>query len=558
MINMVDKIPEELKDFVFLTSTKYRDYTISMKDVHDRNIFGNTQTGSGFCIKYSIKGITNKKAGKDKALIEFVVSDGEYSVQCIAHNAEEKYLPDGLSDDELSDLLVIIAQSQKEGKRIEIRGKYINNGTKRVFLVESAELDEGFKESQMTEADFKKFKKLCAKYNTDPLKLMMRDDTLWAEIYALDFLKKAVLLYCLSPNRKQDMIHVGIVSSHGEGKDHLIERVIQPLVPCRRAGSGKMATIPGLFGAMSGDDLNAIEIGLLPKMNHERVAVSEFQTWNDETFGELMNMMANGKIEMQKGALDVERETTLNLLFLGNPPHYYDEENHEKRVMLDAFGKYTFQIISRLSLIFTQLSLSEGNATNMIRNAIISAMDGDFSNSEIAEEIDKWRRFFREYLRYVSSMNPKLRDFMGSINGTYDDLEKKPQFRDAFCIRTATDNRKYQEFANLVRGFARLMGDEEISMTHLITAAEIFELSLQTLTEKFPTKAISQGVDEKTIDAFDLILEKCPVGSNKKEIQKECGISNEQIVNLTKLKAITRFDDGTYMVNPDWKEGLDL
>ena len=51
------------------------------------------------------------------------------------------------------------------------------------------------------------------------------------------------------------------------------------------AGSGKMATIPGLFGAMSGDDLNAIEIGLMPKMNHERVAVSEFQTWGDETFG---------------------------------------------------------------------------------------------------------------------------------------------------------------------------------------------------------------------------------------------------------------------------------
>ena len=127
------------------------------------------------------------------------------------------------------------------------------------------------------------------------------------------------------------MIHMGIVSSHGEGKDHLVENVIQKLVPCRMAGSGKMATIPGLFGAMSGDDLNAIEIGLLPKMNHERVTVSEFQTWSEETFGELMNMMANGKIEMQKGALDVERETTLNL-FLGNPPHYYDPEKHEDKI----------------------------------------------------------------------------------------------------------------------------------------------------------------------------------------------------------------------------------
>ena len=90
-------------------------------------------------------------------------------------------------------------------------------------------------------------------------------------------------------------------------------------------------------------------------MNH-RVAVSEFQTWGDETFGELMNMMAN-RIEMQKGALDIQRETTLNLLFLGNPPHYYDEEKHDKKEMLAAFGQYTYQIISRLTLIFTQLSL---------------------------------------------------------------------------------------------------------------------------------------------------------------------------------------------------------
>ncbi len=555
---MVEEIPEELKDFAFMTSSKYREFTLSMKDIHDRNVFGNTQTGSGFCIKYATKGITKKGVGKDKILVEFTVSDGEYSIPCIAHNANDKFLEGGLEDEELADLLMTISESQKEGKRVEMKGKFVNHGTKRMFLAESVLLDDGFKDSQMSEDDFNRFKQLCKKYDTNPLELMMRDDTLWAEIYAMDFLKQAVLLFCLSPMHKQDMIHIGVVSSHGEGKDHLIERVIQPLIPCRRAGSGKMATIPGLFGAMSGDDLNSIEVGLLPKMNHERVAVSEFQTWGDETFGELMNMMANGKIEMQKGALDVERETTLNLLFLGNPPHYYDEDNHEKRVMLDAFGKYTFQIISRLTLIFTQLSLSDGGATRFIRDSIISAMDGDFRESERAEEIEKWRKFFREYLRYVSGMRPKLRHFSGAINGTYDDLERKPQFRDAFCIRTATDNRKYQEFANLVRGFARLMGDESISMTHLIMAAELFELSLQTLTEKFPTKAMSQGIDDTLISAFDAILEKCPVGNTKREIQKACGISNEQLMNLTKLKAITRFDDGTYMVNPDWKEGLEL
>ena len=554
---MVQEIPDDIYDFVSKTVVKYNDITISMKDIHDRNVFGNNQTGSGFCIKYSIKAINHKEAGSDKIMVEFTISDGEYSVRCFAHNANENYLEGALEDEAIADMVQTIARSQKEGKRVELRGHYTNVGTKRLFLVDCMELDDGFQVSQMTTEQFQEFKGLCNKYDMTPLDLMMRDDTLWAELYAMDFLKKAILLFCLSPKRKQDMIHVGIVSSHGEGKDHLIERVIQPLVPCRRAGSGKMATIPGLFGAMSGDDLNAIEVGLLPKMNHERVAISEFQTWGDETFGELMNMMANGQIEMQKGALDVERETTLNLLFLGNPPNYYTEDM-DKRVMLDAFGKYTFQIISRLTLIFTQLSLSDGKAAQRIRDAIISSMDGDFQESEIAEKVAKWRKFFREYLRYVSHTTPKLKDFTGSINGTYDDLEQKPQFKDAFCIRTATDNRKYQEFANLVRGFARLMGDTVITFNHVMYAAEIFELSLETLTEKFPTKAWASGVDENLLKLYECIKEKCPVGHNKREIQKECGISNEDLNTLTKLKALTRFDDGTFFVNADWKEGLEI
>tara|TARA_R110002110_G_scaffold143888_3_gene332815 strand:+ start:14396 stop:16069 length:1674 start_codon:yes stop_codon:yes gene_type:complete len=554
---MLETIPEEINDFVSKTVVNYADITISMKEIHDGNVFGNNQHGSGFCIKYGVKAINHKEAGSNKIMLEFTISDGEYSVKCIAHNANEKYLEGALEDEAIADMIKVIASSQKEGKRVELQGHYTNVGTKRLFLVHCIELDDGFQVSQMTVNQFQEFKSLCSKYDTDPLSLMMRDDTLWAELYAMDYLKKAILLFCLSPKRKQDMIHVGIVSSHGEGKDHLIERVIQPLVPCRRAGSGKMATIPGLFGAMSGDDLNAIEVGLLPKMNHERVAISEFQTWGDETFGELMNMMANGQIEMQKGALDVERETTLNLLFLGNPPNYYTEDM-DKRVMLDAFGKYTFQIISRLTLIFTQLSLSDGKASQRIRNAIISAMDGDFQDSEIAEQVAKWRKFFREYLRFVSHMTPKLRHFAGSINGTYDEIEQKPHFKDAFCIRTATDNRKYQEFANLVRGFARLMGDDTIELAHLISAAQIFELSLETLTEKFPTKAWANGVDERLLELYDCIMEKCPVGHNKREIQKECSISNDELITLTKLKALTRFDDGTYFVNADWKKELEI
>ena len=170
------------------------------------------------------------------------------------------------------------------------------------------------------------------------------------------------------------MIHIGIVASVGEGKDHMIEKVVQPLVKCGMASSGKLCTIPGLFGAMNGDDINSIELGLIPKHNNERIAVSEFQTWNEDVFGELMNTMANGKFTMQKGQVDTTRDALTNMLFLGNPPAYYNEENHDKREMLAAFGEYTYQIISRLTLIFTEMSLAGDDAEHKIRKIIIFAI----------------------------------------------------------------------------------------------------------------------------------------------------------------------------------------
>ena len=98
---MVQEIPDDIYDFVSKTVVNYSDITISMKDIHDRNVFGNNQTGSGFCIKYGVKAINHKEAGSDKIMIEFTISDGEYSVRCFAHNANEKYLEGALQDEEL-------------------------------------------------------------------------------------------------------------------------------------------------------------------------------------------------------------------------------------------------------------------------------------------------------------------------------------------------------------------------------------------------------------------------------------------------------------------------
>lgn len=578
----MSEIPTEIFNFVKECVEGFSVELTNMEAVYNCKISSNPIGGSGFCTKIETKAIAHENGGEDRVIIEFGISDGEYSVPCVAHNAEEAYLAGPLSDEDLTDFLRVLTESQKKGRRVEVNGRFVNHGRKRVFVCDSVEIDEGFKESQLTPKQFKKFKSLCDKHNkfsphditrigtTSPLALMMRDDTLWAELYAQDFLKTAVLLFCLSPLRKQDMIHIGIVSSHGEGKDHLVERVIQQLVPCRLAGSGKMATIPGLFGAMSGDDLNAIEIGLLPKMNHERVAISEFQTWNEDTFGELMNMMANGKIEMQKGALDVQRETTLNLLFLGNPPAYYEYKENEdgdnnKREMLDAFGKYTFQIISRLTLIFTQLSLSGPDAQKHIRNAIVSSLDGDYEGTDKEEELNIWRAFFREYLRYVSHMKPKLRTRINEITSDFDVFENTKNFQKAFCIREVTDNRKYQEYANLVRAFARLQGDDIIKDEHLVCANGIFKKSLETLTKEFPLDFMQSGVDKKLIELYDKLKKKQIHYDTISDMMKAVkGLNHDKIEILKRVGAIQPIGDEEnggqaigYQIKTNWRIGED-
>ena len=574
------KIPSPILNFVKGCVDGFDIELTNMDGVYNNKIFGNYVSGSGFCTKIETKAVAHENGGENRVMIEFGVSDGENSVQCISHNAEEDYLSGPISEEELTTFHSLLTESQKRGKRVEVHGRFVNHGRKRVFICDNVEIDGGFKDSKLSDKQFKKFKTLCHKYNklgakeisglgtTTPLALMMRDDTLWAELYAQDFLKTAILLFCLSPLKKQDMIHIGIVSSHGEGKDHLVERVIQPLVPCRLAGSGKMATIPGLFGAMSGDDLNAIEIGLLPKMNHERVAISEFQTWDEDTFGELMNMMANGKIEMQKGALDVERETTLNLLFLGNPPHFFKDKQHHNTKMLAAFGKYTYQIISRLTLIFTQLSLGGDNAQQYIRNSIISSLDGEFEENEKKEELNIWRVFFREYLRYVSKMKPKLNtNFLENINGDYDCFEQTDQFQDAFCIRQVTDNRKYQEYANLVKAFARLQGDEIIDAHHLVCANAIFYHSLKTLTEEFPLPLMNQGVDTELLNLYNKLRKHNSwYNSTLDMIKAVKGLNHDHIDILLDVGAIMSIGEDEddedseaigYRIKEDWAGGED-
>ena len=133
--------------------------------------------------------------------------------------------------------------------------------------------------------------------------------------------------------------------------------------------------------------------------------------------------------------MDIDRNATLNIAFFGNPPKYWTEE-HDRREMLAAFGKYTFQIISRLTLIFAKPTLnSDPDAPKKIKRKIMQNMDREFSQGNKGEQIDRYRLFFREYMKFVSRTMPKLGNLRTIIESAFKVVEDMEEFKDAFAMR---------------------------------------------------------------------------------------------------------------------------
>jgi len=249
-------IPETIHKFVKATvdgSHKLADNPLVKRQsnvlpIVESLVSGDTAVGSGVITKREIKGLSTKDSGKDKTLIRFGVSDGENSVPCIIHNCNEKYgLGTGLKASVLTALDRIIRKSLAEGKTVKVEGLFANFRQERVFIVESLKWAEDVHQSQLSKAQVDEFLKICKKEKVTPLDIMMDNDGLWAEIYADDDLKQAILLYCLSPFDKEDMVHIGLITNPGEGKNHLVDKVISPLVRCRMAGTGKLSTFAAMF-----------------------------------------------------------------------------------------------------------------------------------------------------------------------------------------------------------------------------------------------------------------------------------------------------------------------
>ena len=550
MVREEIKIPKSISEFVATATSNYQDLGANIEQLYAAKISqAKLEFGSGICLKMEEVPLNSKSPNPDQSAIRFMISDGTYAVECMAHNGNLDARPGGMDSDRLRNTMMMLTESISDGSQLCVSGAYQMMGRDKVFVASDVQRYESLKTSQMTDEQFETFTALCQEESTDmfkrnlrPLELMLRDDTIWTKLYADDPIKTAVMLYCLSPQKKTDMLHIGIVSSMGEGKDHLIEQVIEPLVPCGMASSGKLCTIAGLFGAMSGDDLNSIELGLIPKMNNERIAVSEFQTWSQEVFGELMNVMANGKFSMQKGQVDTTRDGKVNFMFLGNPPREW-KATESKLGMLGAFGEYTYQILSRLTLIFARMTLTDGNNDFKIEEKIMDSMNGKYQKAEFNNNLEMWRSFFREYLRYVSEMDPDITPVRKEIRETMDRIKANPDFSAVFLEdsqgnkRTSRDFRKFQEFVNLCKGFARLNGEREVSKESVRQAEQIFLESIRTLVADEGWKLMKAGVSQRLVDIHQQleIYDDNGVYRSVSEMRKKVKFSNEDIEKIVNL-----------------------
>ena len=93
-------IPTKITDFIrktvdgshTLSAAPFEEIEANVLPIIQTLVSGDDAEGIGICIRREIKGVSTKDSGSDKTLIEFGVSDGENTINCVAHNCNEKYL----------------------------------------------------------------------------------------------------------------------------------------------------------------------------------------------------------------------------------------------------------------------------------------------------------------------------------------------------------------------------------------------------------------------------------------------------------------------------------
>jgi len=528
-----------------------------------------------------------------------------YDIPCLIHNAildgdSEGLLPFGKDNEDFEYHIRILQTAFERGVKVVVTGQFRNIQTGRVrklyFFVDSVEFDRDVVTTYMTDDNFTGFMDICRDTGKVPMDIMSTE--LFTKFIADPYFRKATFLFCLSPMSRQEMLHIGVISAPGEGKDYWADFIVRPLVRTGKVEGKYNTTIASLVGAMDKNDLKKLGIGTLQKYHGARLVVSEMQTWSESMWGAIMSAMANGEVNRSVGQMqDVSRPACLNMFFMGNPPTHF-ERGDDPLIMLEGFGrKHRKQLISRFTLIFAKLKLTTGfkNKIKLIydnmdkdsRTMDESLLDGDeqlhdykfnpvygndrgrrirerkrdlFSGSMTGDETEEklrlgmFQHFFREYFKYVSRKHVDIRGAVHAIESSMDNMSEKEEYQNVLVVRGEVDNRKRVQFINLVRSFAKLGGRSTIDISDIKEAETIFNQSVETMNKEFPPELFNSDLTYSEMDCIRFVGNN--PGCSRNEMMEHFGIEDvglhlhdSTIHKLIDNDMIFQTDDLTYYIN---------
>lgn len=405
---------------------------------------------------------------------EFILYDADAMVQCFVEQN-----PD-LSRKNFAGVWNHIyrtaRQAAKSGGQVKVIGEFRERSNKRCLWVKSMEPVMDRRTSLMKDKDFTDFLAHCKRDKTTPLDLM--NEHLYSNVSLRDEIKTAINLWMMYPNDKRELLHVGIITPPGQGKDVLKEELRQIV---RLEEFTSSSTEASLFGAMdTNKGLTHVGIGLFQKSQH--IVGSEIQELPKESFGKLLSIMGNAEYPLNKGQIQKIVPAPDNFLFLGNPPKGFRFSRQTFAGSLKAlpFGDKTPAIMSRLTLVYVIESLAKNNKD--VRRKIEESFQGPRSQSS------HWKTFFKEYLKYVSIRRLSLGNTK-KLGVAFDQIAD--HYRPLFYRNEVQDNRRYGEWIHLVRLVSRINGKNRVDDEDVNTAMRIWMHSLHTLNKVFSDSTLT-------------------------------------------------------------------
>lgn len=472
----------------------------------------------------------------DKTVIRFTLEGENFTVECLVHNVED--LPDypyGKDPEEFQQIIERLQKAQRMGRKVTVYGRWLTMQVgpqqKRIVCVENVDIEDEALTPKLTPDQFRRFIQLCQTNKVRPLDIFRRE--IFKIFDADEYLIKMVALFCLSPTSEEEMMHILLLSKPGEGKDYLIDNIIRPMVPCGKVGARGTVSIPGLLGAVD-TQTGTLSVGKLTKYHHERMAVSEVQTWPPEMFSSLLELMASGRYSVDK-AVGGERDAMEHILLAGNIPNTWTPGQDPLKKLDGVLGpknrEYSKQLLSRLSLIFAKQSLTNnpdiertariiydnidrksitkgktlfdddreireiclnGNLSNreksrQVRERMVSLMKGKIPDDKIRDKLcfDLYQQFFGQYFKFVSTIQISVKEMFEPSFTRLLQLSRRPDFEHILCNNGELDKRWIHEYINLCKAFAKLNGHGSIMKSDMDEAEALYMEMLAELVENF-------------------------------------------------------------------------